>query len=108
MTSEQNKPDAAEPVQESKHLCGFYCLDSDGEVNCLKFCDETGALRQVPQGVCNNHACSEYVYTSFEEFEKTFDDDYCRYTESELCTVKGVKCCRCPHYFSSHRGAHKK
>jgi hypothetical protein len=95
MTSEPNPSDTAKD-QESKHSCGFYCLDSDGEANCLNFCDEKGVLRQVPKGVCNHHNCSEYVYT-IEEFAKTFESDKCKFTETRLCTIKGMNCDDCPH-----------
>jgi hypothetical protein len=108
MTSEPNKSDTAE-IQESKHSCGFYCLNSDGKVNCLKFYGEKGVGRQVPKGVCDHHDCPEYVYISFEEFAKTFkSSDKCKFTESGVCTVKVPNCQDCPHYFSAQRGARKR
>jgi hypothetical protein len=95
MTSEPNKPDTAE-VQESNRPCEFYCLDDNGEVNCLNFYDEKGVVRQVPKGVCDHHDCPEYVITTIEEFKKTWDSDKCKFTPSRLCTVKGMNCDDCP------------
>jgi hypothetical protein len=55
LKAQKNKPDTAEPIQESKHLCGFYCLDGNGKVDCLKFYDEKGTVRQIPKEVCDHH-----------------------------------------------------
>jgi hypothetical protein len=52
---ENPKLSPTDAIQEGKHPCGFYCLDGNGKVDCLKFYDEKGVVRQVPQEVCDKH-----------------------------------------------------
>jgi len=69
---ETPKLGTTEPVQESKHLCGFYCLDGNGKIDCLKDYDKRGAVHQVPKEVCDQHFAfmKNNIQTKKEMFTK--------------------------------------
>jgi hypothetical protein len=103
-------------IQESEnHQCPFHVLDGNGKVDCLKFYDKKGVIRQVPKKVCDQHWTS--IQSTIQRKKEAFQKDAviaeqfpcrCRFNHEYewLCALKapavqkieyGLKVCQaCP------------